>query len=239
MIYAIIIIVTAVAIFLIFRNDHDDSYNKSEKGPRKEPKAQSQPKQQQTQYQKDAGAGHKADTGSSPKTEKKTSAQSLKDQILGEIEQAISEAQKGWNTTGTQTDVDEQIPDEGEELDLSFLDNIDYSDDLEKNTETFDITGLRYHCTVHDVGKIVGIVKPEPSNVHDPRAQAVYRNDGKLLGYIPRTQLDWYEDFNEENVPCPFVGEIEVDGRGWLIAEIKVIIPSSREYVEEEIEDEL
>ena len=48
MIYAIIIIVTAVAIFLIFRNDHDDSYNKSEKGPRKEPKAQSQPKQQQT-----------------------------------------------------------------------------------------------------------------------------------------------------------------------------------------------
>ena len=40
MIYAIIIIVTAVAIFLIFRNDHDDSYNKSEKGPRKEPKAQ-------------------------------------------------------------------------------------------------------------------------------------------------------------------------------------------------------
>ena len=63
--------------------------------------------------------------------------------------------------------------------------------------------------------------------------------DGKLLGYIPRTQLDWYEDFNEQNVPCPFVGEIEVDGRGWLIAEIKVIIPTSREYVKIEIEDEL
>ena len=92
---------------------------------------------------------------------------------------------------------------------------------------------------VHDCGKIVGIVRPEPSNVHDPRAQAVYRNDGKLLGYIPRTQLDWYEDFNEQNVPCPFVGEIEVDGRGWLIAEIKVIIPTSREYVKIEIEDEL
>ena len=240
MIYAIIIIVTAVAIFLIFRNDHDDSYNKSEKGPRKEPKAQSQPKQQQTQYQKVAGAGHKADTGSSPKTEKKASGPSLKEQILGEIEQAISEAKKGWNTAGTQTDVDEKFPDDDEELDLSFLDNIDYSDDLEENTETFDITGLRYHCTVHDCGKIVGIVKPEPSNVHDPRAQAVYRNDGKLLGYIPRTQLDWYEDFNEENVPCPFVGKIELDrSSARLIAEIKVIIPSSREYVEEEIKDEL
>ena len=93
---------------------------------------------------------------------------------------------------------------------------------------------------MYDCGKIVGIVKPEPSNVHDPRAQAVYRNDGKLLGYIPRTQLDWYEDFNEENVPCPFVGEIELDrSSARLIAEIKVIIPSSREYVEEEIKDEL
>ena len=266
MFYAILGIIVIVALFLIFRDDHDDSYNKSEKGERKaqqtrsfsHTQGQSQPKKEQTQYQKEA----------EPKAEKKASGPSLKDQILGEIEQAISEAkkgaeepmkvfgevmgmakeavntamkeaQKGWNATGTQTDVDEQFPDEEEGLDLSFLDNIDYSDDLEENTETFDITGLRYHCTVHDVGKIVGIVKPEPSNVHDPRAQAVYRNDGKLLGYIPRTQLDWYEDFNEENVPCPFVGEIEVDGRGWLIAEIKVIIPSSREYVEEEIKDEL
>ena len=244
MFYAILGIIVIVALFLIFRDDHDDSYNKSEKGQRK---AQQTRSFSHTQGQ------------SQPK----------KEQILGEIEQAISEAkkgteepmkvfgevmgmakeavntamkeaQKGWNTTGTQTDVDEQFPDDDEELDLSFLDNIDYSDDLEENTETFDITGLRYHCTVHDCGKIVGIVKPEPSNVHDPRAQAVYRNDGKLLGYIPRTQLDWYEDFNEQNVPCPFAGEIELDrSSARLLAEIKVIIPSSREYVEEEIKDEL
>ncbi len=222
MFYAILGIIVVVALFLIFRDDHDDSYNKSEKGQRK---AQQTRSFSHTQGQ------------SQPM---KASGPSLKEQILGEIEQAINEAQKGWNTTGTQTDVDEQFPDDDEELDLSFLDNIDYSDDLEENTETFDITGLRYHCTVHDCGKIVGIVKPEPSNVHDPRAQAVYRNDGKLLGYIPRTQLDWYEDFNEENVPCPFVGEIELDrSSARLIAEIKVIIPSSREYVEEEIKDEL
>ena len=276
MFYAILGIIVVVALFLIFRDDHDDSYNKSEKGQRKaqqtrsftHTQGQSQPKKEQTHYQKETGPkASSAGSTSGPKAEK-ASGPSLKDQILGEIEQAINEAkkgaeepmkvfgevmgmakeavntamkeaQKGWNTTGAQTDVDEQFPDGDEELDLSFLDNIDYSDVLEENTETFDVTGLKYHCTVHDVGKIVGIVKPEPSNVHDPRAQAVYRNDGMLLGYIPRTQLDWYEDFNEENVPCPFVGEIEVDGRGWLIAEIKVIIPSSREYVEEEIEDEL
>ena len=262
MFYAILGIIVIVALFLIFRDDHDDSYNKSEKGQRK-----AQAKKEQTHYQKETGPkASSPGSTSGPKAEKKTSAQSLKDQILGEIEQAISEAKKGaeepmkvfgevmgmakeavntamkeaqksWNTTGTQTDVDEQFPDDEEEMDLSFLDNIDYSDDLEENTETFDITGLRYHCTVHDCGKIVGIVKPEPSNVHDPRAQAVYRNDGKLLGYIPRTQLDWYEDFNEQNVPCPFVGEIELDrSTARLVAEIKVIIPTSQEFVEEEIE---
>lgn len=284
MFYTILGIIVVVALFLIFRDDHDDSYNKSEKGERKAQQSrsfshtqgQSQPKQQQ-QYQKDAGGGHKigrTPAGSGPKTEKKVSGPSLKDQILSEIEAAISEAkkdaeepmkifgemigmakeavnttvkeaQKGWNTAASRPEADEsteqdkQVDFNEDDLDLSFLNNIDYSEDLEENTETFDITGLRYHCTVHDCGKIVGVVKPDPSNVHDPRAQAVYRNDGKLLGYIPRTQLDWYEDFNEENVPCPFVGEIELDSRGWLIAEIKVILPSSKEYVEDEINNEL
>ena len=267
MFYAILGIIVVVALFLIFRDDHDDSYNKSEKGQWKaqqtrsfsHTQGQSQPKQQQTQYRKDPGPGPKAE----PKTEKKASGPSLKEQILGQIEEAITEAkknaeepmkmfgealnmakeavreaQKGWNTSGTQTDVDEQSQED--DLDLSFLDGVDFDEDLDENTETFDITGLKYHCTVHDVGKIMGIVKPEPSNIHDARAQAVIRSDGKLLGYIPRTQLDWYEDFNEDNVPCPFVGEIELDrSSARLIAEIKVIIPSSREFVEQEIIDNL
>ena len=255
MIYAIIGIAFVVALFLIFRDDHDGSYNKSEKGSRRD--TQAQPKQK-SQYQKDAGAGHKA--------EQKASGPSLKEQI----EQAINEAKKsaeepmkmagkfidvakaavssaveearkqGWNFTGpasapAEETVDEQF--EEEELNLSFLDELDYYEDLEENTETFDITGLRYHCTVHDCGPIVGVVKPEPSNVHDSRAQAVISSEGKLLGYIPRTQLDWYEDFNEQNVTCPFVGEIELDrSSARLVAEIKVIIPSSREFVEEEIQ---
>ena len=208
MFYAILGIIVVVALFLIFRDDHDSSYNRNEKKSQR----QSEGARRQSSYSK---------------------------KVIGMIGSIIEEVKKEAAEPlqdihkGVQGVMDE------EEIDLSFLDNIDYSDDLEENTETFDITGLRYHCTVHDCGKIVGIVKPEPSNVHDPRAQAVYRNDGKLLGYIPRTQLDWYEDFNEENVPCPFVGEIEVDGRGWLIAEIKVIIPISREYVKVEIEDEL
>ena len=262
MFYAILGIVVAVALFLIFRDDHDSSYNRNEKksqrqseGARRQSsyskKETSQPKAGTKSGVSQDGTGHKAEfegeakkvigmIGSIIEEVKKEAAEPLQDihkGVQGVMEEAKAAIDKAMKEAGQKpywtnsSDVDE------EEIDLSFLDNIDYSDDLEENTETFDITGLRYHCTVHDCGKIVGIVKPEPSNVHDPRAQAVYRNDGKLLGYIPRTQLDWYEDFNEQNVPCPFVGEIELDrSTARLVAEIKVIIPTSQEFVEEEIE---
>ena len=214
MIYAIIIIATVVALFLIFRDDHNSDYNKSEKGYRK--------------------------SSSSTRTATTSSSAPKPNQLKSEIEKAINEAKSTWAPPVQETVEEEPEEEEEEELDLSFLDKIDYYEDLEENTETFDITGLRYYCTVHDCGKIVGIVKPEPSNTHDHRAQAVIRNDGKLLGYIPRTQQDWYEDFNEQNVVCPFVGEIELDrSNASMIAEIKVIIPSSREFVEEQIEEEI
>lgn len=201
MIYAIIGIVFVVALFLIFRDDHDGSYNKNEKSGHGA---------ERSQYNK------KSEPRSEPRAE--FHSEDVKEQP--EVEEPSEE---DWE----------------DEIDLSFLDNLDYDENLEENSETFDITGLRYYCTVHDCGKVVGVVKPEPSSVHDPRAQAVIRSDGKLLGYIPKTQLGWYEDFNQENVVCPFVGEIEIDGRGWMQAEIKVIIPSSLEFVKDEIECEL
>ena len=283
MFYAILGIVVVVALFLIFRDDHDKSYNRNEKKAQRQSegakrqsgyskKETSQPKAEFTfEHKAKDGAGHKAEfqgeakkvigmIGSIIEEVKKEAAEPLQDIQKGvqgvmdeakvAIDKAVKEArQKHYWTSSTDVDEQEQPEDEepdeedwedDEEMDLSFLDTLEYYEDLEENTETFDITGLRYYCTVHDCGKIVGYVKPEPSNVHDARAQAVIRSDGKLLGYIPRTQLDWYEDFNEQNVVCPFVGEIELDrSTARLIAEIKVIIPTSQEYVEEEIEDKL
>ena len=133
--------------------------------------------------------------------------------ILREIENSVRDAAKSLEKP-VEPAPDDAVSMPEEEVDLSFLDRLEYDDALEENTETFDIAGLRYHCTEEDCGTIVGYVKPEPSNQHDPRAQAVFRSDGKLLGYIPRTQLDWYEDFNEDNLVCPFVGEMGKDGRG-------------------------
>ena len=243
--YAILGIVVLVALFLIFRDDHDKSYNRSEKKAQR----QSDNVKKSAVYSKKENSRPKA----APKAQAKPTGPSIKDQLLGEIRDAMLEVTKaadnpkgiiGQFISETKNAIDSTVKEVQEalkeEMDLSFLDNLEYDEDLEENTETFDITGLRYHCTVHDCGKIVGVVRPEPSNVHDNRAQAVIRNDGKLLGYIPRTQLDWYEDFNDNNVTCPFVGEIELDrSRAALIAEIKVILPSSQEFVREEIDAEL
>ncbi len=217
--YAILGIVVVVALFLIFRDDHDKSYNRNEKKTQR----QSDNAPKRAIYSQKEGA--------------KPAGSSLKDKLTGEIRDVIKIS---VTDVKEQPEPEEENEEEAEGTDLSFLDSIDYDEELDENTETFDVAGLSYHCTVNDCGKIVGIVKPEPSNVHDNRAQAVIRNDGKLIGYIPRTQLDWYEEFNEEKVTCPFVGEIELDRTdATLVAEIKVIIPSSKEFVREEIEYEL
>lgn len=200
MVYAIIAIAVIVALFLIFRDDHDKSYNKSEKSGHVKPRP-----------------APKADPKPAPKPA------------------PVPEPEPEPEPEPYQEPSEEDWEDE-EELDLKFLEDLDYYEDLEENSETFDIAGLRYYCTVHDCGTITGIVKPDPSNTHDSRAQAVIRSDGKLLGYIPQSQLDWYQDFNDQNVVCPFVGEMEMDSRNGLQAEIKVIIPTSLGFVTDEIE---
>ena len=200
MVYAIIAIAVIVALFLIFRDDHDKSYNKSEKSGHVKPRPAS-----------------KAEPKPAPKPA------------------PVPEPEPEPEPEPYQEPSEEDWEDE-EELDLKFLEDLDYYEDLEENSETFDIAGLRYYCTVHDCGTITGIVKPDPSNTHDSRAQAVIRSDGKLLGYIPQSQLDWYQDFNDQNVVCPFVGEMEMDSRSGLQAEIKVIIPTSLGFVTDEIE---
>ena len=281
MIYVIIAAVAALALLLLFWDDHDSSYDRGDGRSRYSRKAKEKRTQSQAQQPKvEFGTGQKSEHKSEAKPETKSTAwgpkENVKNTVINVVEsiikevkeqnadslkamqqdvrKAFDEARTAFNDAlkgagqksywaGSAEDVDEQEPlEEGEryddeaKADLSFLDTLEYDGNLEENTETFDIAGLTYHCTVLDRGPIVGYVKPDPTNPHDPRAQAVYRYDGKLLGYIPRKQQDWYEDFNQQNVVCPFVGEITVDRRGWMTAEIKAIIPVNKSYVKEEIE---
>lgn len=188
MFYAILGIVVVVALFLIFRDDHDKSYNRNEKKAQR----QSEGAKRQSSYTKKETSQPKTETQSRPKAEQPKAEFTFE--------------HKATDGAGHKA---------------------------EFQGEAKKVIGM--------IGSIIEEVKKEaaePLQDIQKGAQAVIRSDGKLLGYIPRTQLDWYEDFNEQNVVCPFVGEIELDrSTARLIAEIKVIIPTSQEYVEEEIED--
>ena len=94
-----------------------------------------------------------------------------------------------------------------------------------RKTMEADIAGLRYYCSLVDIGPISGVVRAEPDNAHDPRAQAVVRADGKLLGYIPLAALDEFEAFNPKNLPCPFTGRITVDTSNHLYGTLHITQP--------------
>ena len=94
---------------------------------------------------------------------------------------------------------------------------------------------MRYYCSLADLGPVNGVVLPEPSNPHDPHAQAVVRADGKKLGYIPRNALPEYENFNPDKRVCPFAGRVKVTRQGYMWADILVARPLSRDFVKKEL----
>ena len=124
------------------------------------------------------------------------------------------------------------------ELSWGYLDALEYDEGCswgvgpDMDTMRTEITGMRYHCTLADVGPVNGFVKPEPENEHDPNAQVVVRADGKVLGYIPRTALPDYGNFNRQGLTCPFAGYIKVTRQGYLWADILVALPTNRSFAE-------
>ena len=112
-------------------------------------------------------------------------------------------------------------------------------DSLDEDAMDSEIAGLKHYVSEEDFGPVNGIVRPEPDNPKDPRAQVVIRSDGKKLGYIPRTELDDYEDFNEDNLVCPFSGEIIMSEEGFFSSYIHIALPVSRDFVKEELSDYL
>ena len=122
-------------------------------------------------------------------------------------------------------------------LSWSFLYSLEYDGNLVPQTLETEITGMRYYCTLADLGPVNGTVSPEPENPHDPHAQVVVRSDGKKMGYIPRYLLPEYEDFNPKGRVCPFAGRVTVDRKGYMHANIRVALPSSREEVKKALSE--
>lgn len=192
MFYIILIAVVIFALILIFRDDHDRSYERREKGRRT---AAILPPEKPVQKDKTA----------------------VREPVVPPTpERPVQEPT-----------VQER------KLDWSFLSTLDYDDSVDEDTMMTEVTGMRYYCSLADVGPVNGTVRPEPDNLFDPRAQVVIREDGKKLGYIPRRDLDDYEEFNEDNLVCPFVGRVTVDHNGYMSADILVALPESLEFVKE------
>ena len=129
--------------------------------------------------------------------------------------------------------IDPVVPDR--QLSWSYLYTLEYDGSITGDVLETQITGMRYYCSLADLGPVNGVVLPEPSNPHDPHAQAVVRADGKKLGYIPRNALPEYENFNPDKRVCPFAGRVKVTRQGYMWADILVARPLSRDFVKEEL----
>ncbi len=75
---------------------------------------------------------------------------------------------------------------------------------------SFDIAGINYCQGIKKyVGKFDGYINPEPDNLYDPNAIAIYHRDGHHLGYIKATHTATARKFTNSKFPYPCLGTID------------------------------
>lgn len=95
------------------------------------------------------------------------------------------------------------------------------------------IAGVQYRNDVQDIGGFLGYIRSEPDNPHDKNAIAIYRNDNKLVGYIPKDEIKNFREWSaKENLPC--IGFIKDGDEVPLYGKVK-IIDSDKDETELEI----
>ena len=236
---ALILIVAAVALFLIFRDDHDRSYT------RNEPKS-GRENGQKSVYQKSAKTRRNAPTPQKPvqtpppapamgprtivPEEKQYRPQKLDERFKpGEPQPKYASAPPRM----TKNDVHPSSFAYGSEkvLDFSYLDELDYDPNLPEKTMSSFIAGLQGYCTRENLGGVIGYIMVDPVTtaleVHDT-------NDG-LMGYLPMKDRSAYNTFNPDHVLCPFAGHIGLSTTGRYYADIRIVLPSTRPFVEDSL----
>ena len=162
MVIAIILILFAVALFLIFHDDHDRSYT------RNEPKS-GRENGRKSVYQKSAAPRRNAPTLQRPV---QTPAQHpVPNPVMGP--RTIVPEEKQYRP---------RKPEEKKTaVDFSYLDEFDYDPNLPERTMSSFIAGLQGYCTKENLGGVIGYVMVDPVTgaleVHDT-------GDG-LMGYLP------------------------------------------------------
>lgn len=84
------------------------------------------------------------------------------------------------------------------------------------------IAGIKFHNSKKDIGGFLGYVCAEPDNSYDNNAIAVHRNDGKLVGYIPKDETRALREWSDkDNLPC--IGFINTNEYVPLYGNAKII----------------
>ena len=243
MIIALILILTAVALFLILRDDHDRSYNRNEPKSGRE-NGRKSVYQKSVNPQRNAPVSHRPaqtppqhpapNPAMGPRTivpeEKQYRSQKLDERFKpGEPQPKYASAQPRM----TKNDVHPSAFAYGTEkaLDFSYLDELDYDPDLPEKTMSSFIAGLQGYCTRENLGGVIGYIMVDPVT----GAMEVHDTGDGLMGYLPMKDRAAYNPFNPDHVLCPFAGHIGLSTTGRYYADIRIVLPSSRPFVEDSL----
>lgn len=93
------------------------------------------------------------------------------------------------------------------------------------------IAGVKHrNLSGNDIGGFCGYVVNDSENTYDSKAMGVY--SGKLLGYIPASELGEYREWcNGEPMPC--VGYIYKEKGEWR-GRVKILRPCNADFIREE-----
>ncbi len=206
MVIALIIAITAVALFLIFRDDHDDSYTRSEK-PKPVKKQASKPVQRQ------------------PATPPRPAMQTSRTIVPEEKQyrpRKLDERSSEFRYT-----------EEFSGPDFSFLDQLPYDPELPERIMSSFIAGFHENVRPDDMGGVAGLIRED----RDRGSLEVRTPDGRLLGHLPNRDRVPFHAINPQGRICPFVGHVGVSTTGTWYADIRIAMPSSREFVERSLRE--
>lgn len=90
------------------------------------------------------------------------------------------------------------------------------------NSEDYStyIAGINYRCDSGDIGGFIGTVKPDRANKYDKNALAIYRGDGKHLGFIPKNETRHIRRWGDGAVIC--VGYVKEGDDAPLYGRVKI-----------------
>ena len=232
MVLALILIVVAVALFLIFHDDHDDSYTRGDKKPGRKtgPESVYQKSVKPRRTPDPPRPAPVMDSRTIVPKEKEYRPRNLDDRFKP-AEPEPKYASAPTSTPGNGARADGFAYEEEKVLDYHFLDRIDYDPTLPERTMSSFIAGLQQNCTDRDLGGLVGFVFMDPVT----GAMEVHRPDNRLLGYLPMKDRAAFLAFNPSRTVCPFAGHVALSITGKFYADIRIVLPSSRDFVEESL----